>query len=347
MSPVDLAAPTASRSPWQRLYAAAHARRRRRAAASAKRLPRPVVSVGNLHWGGGGKTPMVVALARHLAEKGARVAVLSRGYRRTSRGPQVVSRGDGPCLPVAAAGDEPYLMARELPGVAVVVGERRAEAGRLALSDLDPAPDLFLLDDGFSHVALARDLDLRLGPAAPPLGGARLWPAGRLREPLASARHADAAVLTGLPAPDPVAGAALARALAPHGFAGEGFAATVRHESARTPDGEAMPAGAPVVAVAGIARAGSFFDAAERLGHVLRARLAFSDHHAYPEASLRAIARAVRAGLAVGVLTTGKDLPKLAGRLSCPVYELPFAAEPEEALFDWLDRRVAALGGAR
>jgi len=347
MSPVALAAPTASRSPWQRLYAAAHARRRRRAAATAERLPRPVVSIGNLLWGGGGKTPMAIALARHLASGGARVAVLSRGYRRSSRGPRIVSRGQGPCVAVAAAGDEPHLMARELPGVAVLVGERRAEAGRLALSELDPAPDLFLLDDGFSHVALARDLDLLLFPTADPFGGGRLWPSGRLREPLASARHADAAVLTGLLAPDPDAGDALARALAPHGFSGTGFAAGVRHGTARDADGVAMPAGAPVVAVAGIARAGSFFDAAERLGYLLRERLAFADHHDYPESSVRAIARAVRSGLAVGVLTTGKDLPKLAGRLTCPVYELPFAAEPEADLLSWLDRRVGEIGRSR
>lgn len=347
MSAAPLAAPTAPRSPWQLLYGAAHARRRRRAAASAERLPRPVVSIGNLHWGGGGKTPMVIALARHLATRGARVAILSRGYRRTSRGPLLVSRGDGPLVPVTAAGDEPHLMARELPGVAVAVAARRAEAGRLALAALDPAPDLFLLDDGFSHVALARDLDLLLFPAADPFGGGRLWPSGRLREPLASARHADAAVLTGLAAPDPDAGATLAGALAPHGFAGSGFYATVRHGLARDEEGVELPAGAPVVAVAGIARAFTFFDAAEQIGYALRARLAFADHHAYPESSLRAIERAVRERLAVAVVTTGKDLPKLSGRVAGPVVALPFEADPEPALPAWLDRRLAALGAER
>src|SRR5690606_23307756 len=127
---------------------------------------------------------------------GHKVAILSRGYRRTSRGALVVSRGRGPELDVAAAGDEPFLMAVEAPGVAVVVGERRAEAGRRALA-LDPAPELLLLDDGFSHVALARDLDLLLFPASDPFARGRLAPSGRLREPLAAAAAAHAVVLTG------------------------------------------------------------------------------------------------------------------------------------------------------
>jgi tetraacyldisaccharide 4'-kinase len=99
--------------------------------------------------------------------------------------------------------------------VAVVVGERRAEAARLAAASLAPAPELFLLDDGFSHVALARDLDLLVFPAEDPFAGGRLLPSGRLREPLAAARHAHAVVLTGADADDAGAGRALAAALAP------------------------------------------------------------------------------------------------------------------------------------
>ena len=121
MSPGGLTAPTPPRSPWQRLYGAAHARRRRRATGRADRLPRPVLSIGNLHWGGGGKTPIAIAIARHFAAAGRRVAILSRGYRRSGQGPLLVSRGAGPIVPVAAAGDEPHLMARELRGVVVAV----------------------------------------------------------------------------------------------------------------------------------------------------------------------------------------------------------------------------------
>ena len=335
-----LAAPPPPRSPWQRLYAAALELRRRRAAGRAERLPRPVVSIGNLHWGGGGKTPLAIALARHLAAGGRRVAILSRGYRRASRGVVLVSRGAGPEVAVAVAGDEPFEMAVELPGVAVVVGERRAEAARKALATL--AVDLFLLDDGFAHVALAREVDLLVFPAADPFAGGRLLPAGRLREPLAAARHADAVVLTGADPADPEAGRWLAAALAPHGFAGPGFAsATVAAPPRLLAEDVALAAGTPVAAVAAIARPQAFFAAARASGARVVAELAFADHHDYPEADLRAIARRARAAGAGVVLTTAKDRAKLEGRLGLPLAILPVTARPEPALLAFLDRRLA------
>ncbi|HSL81520.1 MAG TPA: tetraacyldisaccharide 4'-kinase, partial [Thermoanaerobaculia bacterium] len=163
-------APPPPRSLWQRLYGAAHRARRRYWAGRAARLPRPVVSVGNLHWGGAGKTPLAAAVAAHLRDRpdaGLRVAVLSRGHGRSEPGRvRTVSTGEGPLLGPAAAGDEPVLLAGELPGVAVVVGADRHAAGRHALAHLDPPPDVFVLDDGFSHVRLARDVDLLAFPAA-------------------------------------------------------------------------------------------------------------------------------------------------------------------------------------
>src|SRR5262245_39413720 len=173
-------------SPWQILYGGAHGLRRRGYRDRARRLPRPVVSVGNLHWGGTGKTPLVAAIAAHLRDRGLAVCILSRGYASRGRGVRVVSTGSGPLLGPRTAGDEPVLLAGELPGVAVVVGPDRWQAGEHALRRLDPRPDLFLLDDGFSHLALARDLDLVAFPAADPFAGGRLFPSGRLREPLAA-----------------------------------------------------------------------------------------------------------------------------------------------------------------
>lgn len=335
--------PAAPRSPWQRLYAAAHARRRERARTAARRLPRPVISIGNLHWGGSGKTPVTVAVARHLAERGARVAILSRGYRRRSRGALLVSSGEGPRVAVAAAGDEPFLMARALPGVAVLVGERRFEAGALALAELRPPPDLFVLDDGFSHLGLARDLDLLLLPAADPFGGGRLWPGGRLREPLASVRHADAVLLTGLAEPAAGAGSELARALGAHGFTGPGFTVAERTGPVRELAGCALAPGTAVVAVAGIARPERFFAAVERAGLVPVARFAFADHHDYPRSSLDRIERAASELGAAAVVITEKDAPKLDGRLAGRLALLPLAAVPEPAFFVWLDRRLAEL----
>jgi tetraacyldisaccharide 4'-kinase len=333
------------RSPWQLFYGALLARRRRRAAAHAERLPVPVVSLGNLHWGGGGKTPFTAAIASDLAARGLAVAIVSRGYRRTSRGPLVVSLGGGPLVPWSAAGDEPFLLAQSLPGVAVAVGEQRVAAARLLLRELPHTPDLFLLDDGFSHVALARDIELLLFPAADPFAGGRLAPAGRLREPLAAARHADAVVLTGTPPPElATAGRALAAALAPHGFTGPGFASSSASGPARTAAGLDLPAGTRVVAFAGVARPEAFFRAAEREGLEVAARLVFADHHAYPDESIARIEGAFRRHRATALLTTAKDALKLGGRISPAPAVLPVVARPEAAFWEWFDERLAQAG---
>jgi len=331
--------PRRSLSPWQWFYGAVLERRRRRARLHAERLPAPVISIGNLHFGGGGKTPFTIALGERLRDRGLAVAVLSRGYRRSTRGPLLVSRGAGPLASWRAAGDEPYLIAESLPGVAVVVGEERVAAGRLAMATLDRQPELFLLDDGFSHVALARDLDLLLFPASDPFAGGRLAPAGRLREPLAAARHCDAVLLTGARREEPEAGTDLARALAPHGYAGPGFASRTE----RTPP--ELPAGARVVAAAAIARPGPFFRALERDGFEVVARLAFPDHHSYPDESIARLEGAFRRHRASAVVTTAKDAVKLAGRLSPPLAVARIAARPEAAFWEFLDERVDELLG--
>ena len=339
---MELTSPSRPRSPWQLLYGAVLVRRRKLAAAHAERLPVPVVSLGNLHWGGGGKTPFTAAIAADLAARGLMVAIVSRGYRRTSRGPLVVSLGGGPLVPWSAAGDEPFLLAQALPGVAVAVGEQRVAAARLLLRELPQTPDLFLLDDGFSHVALARDIELLLFPAADPFAGARLAPAGRLREPLAATRLADAVVLTGVaPAEMAPAGARLAAALAPHGFAGPGFASASASGPPRSAGGALLPPGIRVVAFAGIARPEGFFRDAERQGLEIAARLAFPDHHAYPDESIARIEGAFRRHRAAALLTTAKDALKLAGRLSPAPAVLPIVARPEVSFWEWFDARLA------
>jgi len=354
--------PPPSRSPWQLLYGAAHRARRRYWATRAARLPRPVVSVGNLHWGGAGKTPVVAAVAAHLRDRGLQVAVLSRGYGRSSAGGggravRVVSTGDGPLLGPEVAGDETVLLAEELPGVAVLVAAERHAAGRHALEHLEPPPDLFVLDDAFSHLRLARDLDLLVLPAADPWGGGRLAPGGRLREPLAAAGRADAVLVTGEAGPGD--GVEAARALAGYGFRGPGFSAPARFGAPRRAAGASeevagggrggvgavLAPGTPVLLVSGIARPDSFARAAAGAGLRVAGELRFSDHHRYPEASLARIRRAFAEGGAAAVLTTAKDRVKLLGRLDLPLAELPMAAEPEPAFWDWLDRRLGLASG--
>lgn len=338
-------APPPPISPWQLFYGGAHRLRRRWYQSRAGHLPRPVVSIGNLHWGGAGKTPLTAAVAAHLRDRGLAVCILSRGYGSRGEGVRVVSSGDGPVLGPLVAGDEPVLLAGELPGVAVVVSPDRHRAGLQALERLPNPPDLFLLDDGFSHLALHRDLDLLAFPAADPFGNGRLFPSGRLREPLASASRAHAILLTG--AASPGDGNALAEALRPHGFTGPGFSCPTRTGQARWPGGrgaaDPLPGGTRVFLVSAIARPDNFTAAAREQGLEITGELRFPDHHPYPDASLARIDTAFRASGAAAVLTTAKDRVKLQGRVSVPLAELPLRAEPEPAFWSWLDPQVDAL----
>ncbi len=342
MKPSNIVPPPQPRGPWQWLYGSAHRLRYRWYQRRARRLPRPVVSVGNLHWGGGGKTPLVAAIAAWLRDAEWRVAILSRGYKSRGEGVRVVSRGDGPLLGPMVAGDEPVLLAGQLPGVAVLVCPDRWHAGRQALYRLDAEPDVFLLDDGFSHLRLHRDLDILTFPAADPFAGGRLVPSGRLREPLASAARADAVVMSGAGVGEG-AGKELATALRAFGFKGPGFSAPVLAETPRrVPEGDPVElSGRRVLLVSAVARPQSFAETTRGLGAEIAEELRFPDHHHYPDASLDKIRHALREHDAELVLVTSKDRVKLQGRLELPMAELPIRAAPEAAFFEWLETQLA------
>jgi tetraacyldisaccharide 4'-kinase len=153
------------------------------------------ISVGNLTLGGTGKTPLVEYIARLLVEEGYRPSVISRGYGRRSRIPvRIVSDGTHLLATVSDAGDEPLLLARRLPGVIVAVGPRRYAVARQLEERFQP--DVHVLDDGFQHLALERDLDLVLIDARDPFGDHALFPLGRLREPLSEIARASAIIIT-------------------------------------------------------------------------------------------------------------------------------------------------------
>jgi tetraacyldisaccharide 4'-kinase len=287
-----------------------------------ERLPRPVVSVGNLVLGGAGKTPHVLYLARWLSGGGRRVAVLSRGYGRRSRGVVWVTRGDGRVVDAREGGDEPVLLARSLPGVPVVVAECRAEAGREVLAR--EAVDVFLLDDGFQHLSLHRDVDLLLVDCARGLSNRMTLPLGPLREPPSHARFADGLVIT--KCPDPGAGERTARTvpfppgrpkafsrLVPQGLVGRDGA----QEASVTP-------GADILAFSGLARNGPFRETLEEAGYRVRRHLSFPDHHEYSRGDLDRIAREA-AGLPA--VTTEKDLVRLPEVVPFPVFALRVAVE--------------------
>ena len=161
-----------------------------------ERVGAPVISVGNLTAGGTGKTPMVEWVARTLAGEGLRACVLTRGYGRADEGRRVVaSDGARVLAEVWECGDEPRLLAERLVGAASVVCDRdRVAAARWARAEL--GAEVFVLDDGFQHLRIARDLDIVTVDATAPWGGGHMLPRGRLREPASGLARAGCVVIT-------------------------------------------------------------------------------------------------------------------------------------------------------
>jgi tetraacyldisaccharide 4'-kinase len=160
----------------------------------SRRLPCSVISIGNITVGGTGKTPTVIFLAEYLKGKGKRVAVLSRGYGRATKGTLMVSDGNGPNVSWEESGDEPFLMAKKLNQIPVVVDEDRFRGGMFIMQKFNP--DIILLDDAFQHRAIERDLDLVLVNSGDKSFDHKLLPYGLLREPWMNINRGDAVILT-------------------------------------------------------------------------------------------------------------------------------------------------------
>jgi tetraacyldisaccharide 4'-kinase len=162
---------------------------------TSKRLPCPIISIGNITLGGTGKTPMTIYVAQALKQLGYNVAVISRGYKgRAEKNGGIVSDGKVLLMTPEMSGDEPYMMAKRLKDVPVIVGKNRFKAGRQAVSKFDP--DVIVLDDGFQHLTLQRDLDIVLLDYHKPFGNRHLLPRGVMREPISALLSADAIILT-------------------------------------------------------------------------------------------------------------------------------------------------------
>jgi tetraacyldisaccharide 4'-kinase len=279
----------------------------------SERLSCRVVSIGNLAAGGTGKTPMAIHAAGRLRESGLRVAILSRGYRGgAERCGGIVSDGRSLFLGPADAGDEPVMTATLLPGVPVAVGRDRRKMGRMVIDRF--APDVLVLDDGFQHLRLGRDLDLVLLDGRNPFGNGALLPRGALREPVSAVRRGDAVILTRC-GPD---------TRVPPELLGMPFFRS-RHrtylyrwfrkgESSRLSIGElpepaekSLLKGIDIFAFSGIAGNADFRKSAEALGGKLAGFREFPDHHPFSPSELAGIERTAKKTGAKVLVTTHKD----------------------------------------
>lgn len=309
----------------------------------ARRLTQPVISIGNLSVGGSGKTPAAATIARALLAAGEQPVILSRGYGRRVNAPGVTVVSDRTAVrtDLAHAGDEPLLLARLLPGVPVLVCSTRYDAGRDA--ERAHGATVHILDDGFQHVALARDVDVLL-LSEHDLAD-RVLPAGRLREPVANAALAHAAIVPG--ASPGQALALAARAGLTTAFGAQRVLDTPRPVGGGTGSGaDPFTPGARALALAGIARPERFFDDLRGAGYNVIGTRVFADHHAFTPADVASVVEAARAAGADVVLTTEKDAVRLEDltTASLPWFAVPLTLriDPADAFRDWLTAKVTS-----
>lgn len=289
------------------------------------RLPCSVISIGNITSGGTGKTPMTLHVAKLLRQSGLRVVIISRGYKgEAEKTGGVVSDGKNLCMTAQAAGDEPFMMARFLGDVPVLVGKNRVNSCRLAISRF--SPDIILLDDGFQHRRLHRDIDIVLLDSARPFGNGFMLPRGSLREAPDALSRASAIVFTrwrdDLPGPASLLPAS----------AGSKPVFFSRHipyihdVTGPSPAGHgqknedlSLLKNARVFAFSAIADNGDFHRVLTNLGCRITGTAEFGDHHAYSPGEIDDIKRKAKTGGAEFLVTTQKDFPKLPQESSWPM----------------------------
>jgi tetraacyldisaccharide 4'-kinase len=276
-----------------------------------KKLPCPVVSIGNITVGGTGKTPTAIKIANILKAKGLRPAILSRGYKGTAKSPvNVVSDGSRILMDFQEAGDEPIVMAQSTEGIPILTGHKRYLTGMYAIENM--GADILVLDDGFQHRCLARDIDIVLLHSRLPLGNGFPLPLGPLREPVSALKRADIIIWTGSAAiPDSRSLPFKALKLDFPSFYGY-------HKPKEVVCGERVDVFAPeylkdrkVCAFAGIGMPASFRKTLEELGADVADFIAFPDHHLYREDDIARIHGSAKACKADMIVTTEKDGIKL------------------------------------
>lgn len=308
------------------------------------KLPTVVISVGNLTTGGTGKTPLVEWVCRAISEQGTqsgqrertKICVLTRGYRRDNpRSQVVVSDGAKLLSSEREAGDEPFLLAKNLLGIAAVISNPdRVAAGQWTVEQLKT--EVCVLDDGFQHQRLSRDLDVVVIDATNPWGGGRLLPHGRLREPLTSLSRADCIVITRI---EQVEDLASIRETIRRLSAGVPvFVSRMVTSGVRSLNGEGVNSEAvrseTVAAFCGVGNPESFFKHLRHEGYRLALTTKFADHHIYKQSEVDTLVEAAKARGATSLITTAKDAMKLASlnlQLPCFVLEIKISVDDQDS----------------
>nr|WP_280113215.1 tetraacyldisaccharide 4'-kinase [Holophaga foetida] len=312
------------------------------------RAEAPVVSVGNLSTGGTGKTPVTLALAGGLADRGWPNVVLSRGYRgKRDVDPMDVAPDTNP----GEAGDEPVLMARRLGPGRVVVGRKRHAAALRALS-FPSCPRVLLLDDGFQHRALHRDLDLLLLDGVRRWGNGRMLPLGDLREPMSSAARADALVVTRGSRADR---AAILAWWEFHGSGGPVFWVDFAIGALRrldTGERRMLPAElGPLLAFCALGHPEAFYADLLVAGLSWVGTRSFLDHHPISPRELEGLQEAARSAGAEGLVCTEKDAVKFGEahlkRLDMPLWVAEQSVLGLEPLQEFVLERLEKQFGSR
>ena len=315
------------------------------------RLPVPVISVGNITFGGTGKTPAVQTICRLLLERGIRVVVLSRGHGGTVRGSLVVSDGESVIADAAKAGDEPVLLAKSLPGVPVIVGKDRRKSGALACSQF--APEVIVLDDGLQYWQLHRDLDIIVLNARKPFGSGYVMPMGDLREPISGLSRAGLVLLSNSKDLDDAALGKLQKRLsriAPRAKIFRGSHVPVSFKDMRSgkiydPDWIELYR---VLAFCGIGRPASFVKMLDSLKATISGNLLFPDHHRFTDEDIDLVERERERCGADLVVTTEKDIARLgnsAARINNLVaLSIKFEIEEIQSFAEYIYSKINAKG---
>lgn len=295
----------------------------------SKKLSCPVVSIGNITAGGTGKTPMAIYVANIVRDLGYKVAIISRGYKgKAEKNGGIVSDGKALLMTAEIAGDEPYMMAARLRDVPIIVGKNRFKAGRLAIRKFEP--DILVLDDGFQHLKLQRDLDLVLLDYRKPFGNGHLLPRGVMREPASALSCAAAIILT---RSDTMNDKEMKSLLKMPGFyerktpVYRAYHKPIVYKiinqeknitEAIRQNGDCIK-GRTVFAFSGLADNRNFRRTLKNLKCNMAGYLEFPDHYSYSDSDLKDILAAARKHMPECLITTEKDYVRIAHKIVWPI----------------------------